>query len=634
LTATTDHRRLQLLVATVALVLTLCAGVWVLSRPAPVPAGSVAFHLEQALRSAGSPDWSAARPAGESVSLPDVWRRQTPKVSGIQSYHFLLPAARWSGPSAIYIPRLGNRARVWLDGELLASFGDVDSGQQDFTPRPLLVTVQLAAASALSVDRATTPNSPRHLVIEVAGSATRFSGLSDVWWGPAVELEMRHAARDALLLTSAGLAGGGSLLLGSMGLGLAVWRRNALLVFFGVAGLAAGTRALLWIWREPGIPYTAWYASMDACFGLWACCIAWFALRVADIRLPVLEWGLRGLMALMVPATVMAALDISTRPKEIWLDLTLVLAAAITLILVGRAWRRPDGVSIALALGAVTVVTLSGVDHWNIFFSPDAAAYTRPYFSHHMALLFGVFMAASLAARFDQAVRAEQDLRRGLADEVRAQRQELETLYARERQRLESQATQRERQRIMQDMHDGLGAHLTGLLTMVQRGAVTPADLEREVAEALDHLRMTVDTAGLDGATVTDVLAQLRFRLEPRLRKTGLVVQWVLDDLPGALSVEQASHLQKLVLEALSNAMRHAQAQTVVVEAIVVGAARRVQIRDDGRVVWQPDVVPQLSGHHGGQGLASMRARAQALGAELSVSVGVAGGTVVSLLWP
>jgi signal transduction histidine kinase len=571
---------------------------------------------------------------GQAVDLPDVWRRQTPKISGVQSYHFVLPPPRWSGPAAVYIPRLGNRARVWLDGDMLASFGDVEGGQQDFTPRPLLVTVQLSAAAAAVGVASVASESPRRLVIEVAGSATRFSGLSEVWWGPAVELEARHAARDALLLTSTGLAGGGSLLLGSLGLGLAAWRRSALLVFFGLAGLAAGTRALLWIWREPAIPYTAWYASLDACFGLWACCIAWFALRVAEIRLPPLEWGLRGLMLLMVPATVMAALDVSTRPKEIWLDSTLMLAAVITLLLVGRAWRRPDGVSIALALGAVTVVTLSGVDHWNIFFSPDAGAYTRPYFSHHMALLFGVFMAASLAARFDQAVRAEQDLRLGLADEVRGQRQELEALYARERQRLESQATQRERQRIMQDMHDGLGAHLTGLLTMVQRGAVTPADLEREVAEALDHLRLTVDTAGLEGATVTDVLAQLRFRLEPRLRKAGLVVQWALQDLPGALSVEQASHLQKFVLEALSNAMKHAQAQTVVVEARWVSGVRRVRIRDDGTVVWQPDAALQAAGHRRGQGLASMRARTQALGAQFSVAVGAAGGTAVSLLWP
>jgi signal transduction histidine kinase len=575
------------------------------------PASQVVRSAE---RAAGA--WQPGSPPGVAVALPDVWRRQQPKLTGVQHYRLHLAAPTWAGPSALYLPRVGNRARLWLDGQLLASFGEVAGGQQDYSSRPLRVLVPPSVGGSRA----------HELVIEVGGTANRFSGLSQVIWGPAEALEPAYQARDTLLLAGAGLAGGGSLLLGVLGLALAAWRRNTLLVFFGLAGLAAGSRALLWMWREPPLPYLGWYTAMDLCFGVWACSIAWFALRAVELRLAPLEWALRGLMAVMVPSTALAAAGWSTVPKETWLDLTLLVAGAITALLLRRAWHRPDAVANALALGAITVVTLSGMDHWNIFFSTAPAAYVRPYFSHHMALLFSVFMAAALAARFDRALRAEDLLRDDLAAQVQAQREQLQALHAREAGRLQAEATATERQRILQDMHDGLGAHLSGLLTLVQRGPLERSHLEQEVAEAIDQLRLSVDSAGAEGLSVTDVVAQLRFRLAPRLHKLGVDADWQLGDLPGELSVAQASHLQKILLEALSNALRHGQARRLTVTTGLHQGQPSLSFADDG---------PGLPANPtAGNGLRHMRERAAALGAVLAFEQPEGGGTRLRLSWP
>jgi signal transduction histidine kinase len=68
-------------------------------------------------------------------------------------------------------------------------------------------------------------------------------------------------------------------------------------------------------------------------------------------------------------------------------------------------------------------------------------------------------------------------------------------------------------------------------------------------------------------------------------------------------------HLQFLLLEAISNALQHAQAATLTLSARSEGAKIEISVRDDGR---------------GGcldasSGLQSMRQRAQAIGAELAV---------------
>lgn len=539
------QRRVMLVLGMVAAALGVALLVWSLGRLVAVDAASLppeVLRIDSALVTPGPYRQQEAAGTSSAVSLPDVWRRQSPKRSGVFHYELKVVPPVADGrairgvPMALWVPRLGNRARVWIDGQLAATLGDVEGGFQDYSNGGVLVRVPVEGTPALAPSGHT-------VVIEIGGNATRFSGLSPVMWGPLVTLERLHGKREAWALASGGLAAGGSLLLGASGLLLAAWRRQPMLVFFGLAGLAAGTRAWLWMWTDPPVHPLIWYTAMDACFGVWACSIAWFALRSVDLRQRVLEWGLIALVLLMVPATVLAGLGITTRPKEIWLDLTLALAGVITAMLIARAWRKPDGVSLALAVGSVVVLSLSAADHINIFCATDPAAYTRPYFSHHMALMFSLFMAASLAARFDAAVRGEAALRQSLAERVAAQRHELQTLYEREQARLQNQATLRERERIMQDMHDGLGAHLSGLLTLVQQGPMGRDELEREVAEAIDHLRLTVDSANLENATITDVLAQIRFRLEPRMRKLGVQMDWHLDDVAQPMSADAASHL-------------------------------------------------------------------------------------------
>lgn len=66
-------------------------------------------------------------------------------------------------------------------------------------------------------------------------------------------------------------------------------------------------------------------------------------------------------------------------------------------------------------------------------------------------------------------------------------------------QKARQEAISEERQRIVKDMHDGLGAQLVGMLSVVRHQQQSPAELESEIQQALDILRATIDTLSQAG---------------------------------------------------------------------------------------------------------------------------------------
>jgi len=77
---------------------------------------------------------------------------------------------------------------------------------------------------------------------------------------------------------------------------------------------------------------------------------------------------------------------------------------------------------------------------------------------------------------------------------------------------------------------------------------------------------------------------------------------------------QTATHLYRIAQEAVANAIRHAQARRIVIQLTQEGDQVRLEIRDDGPGVWQPE---EQSG--AGMGLRIMRNRAELIGAQLQI---------------
>ncbi len=187
-----------------------------------------------------------------------------------------------------------------------------------------------------------------------------------------------------------------------------------------------------------------------------------------------------------------------------------------------------------------------------------------------------------------------------------------------------------ERQRIMSDIHDTVGSQLVGVLALVRGGADAQV-IEQHTADALQDLRMAVDAIQPINGNLAAVLATLRHRLQPRLQAAGLGLVWRVDDLPRLdhLTPVMVQHIQRIVMEAFSNVIQHANATSITLTALNLHESMSIEvsIADDG-----VGFDSHLS--IAGRGLANLSARAQAIGAALFIAHHAPRGTLLRLTLP
>ena len=188
-----------------------------------------------------------------------------------------------------------------------------------------------------------------------------------------------------------------------------------------------------------------------------------------------------------------------------------------------------------------------------------------------------------------------------------------------------------ERQRLTREMHDGPGSQLVSALSMVERGLAAPAEVAETIRRAIDDIRIVIDSLDPETTDLPTSLGKLRARLEPLLRRNGIDLRWMIDDIPGLDSIppEAALHVLRIIQEAVTNTLRHADAGHVEVRVTSLDHEPwqlHVSIRDDGRGL--PTPAPS-----DGRGLKNMKSRAEELGAVLRTQ-GTHSGTQVELTIP
>lgn len=177
------------------------------------------------------------------------------------------------------------------------------------------------------------------------------------------------------------------------------------------------------------------------------------------------------------------------------------------------------------------------------------------------------------------------------------------------------QMLSQERQRLMQDMHDGLGSSLTSALRVVEHGKVNEADITQILKGCIDDLKLTIDSMEPVDADLLLLLATLRFRLQPRLESTGIALRWEIVDIPALnwLDPRNALHILRILQEAFANIIKHTKATEIRVITGVEDNQVLVIIIDNGQGFSVENALKK-----GGKGLSNQMRRAEAIGATIS----------------
>jgi signal transduction histidine kinase len=172
-------------------------------------------------------------------------------------------------------------------------------------------------------------------------------------------------------------------------------------------------------------------------------------------------------------------------------------------------------------------------------------------------------------------------------------------------------------------MHDGVGSHISSAIRQLQSGQSNPNEVLLTLQDSLDQLKLSIDALNLPPGDVTALLANLRYRLEPRFRAMGLTLEWAVVPLENLARLDAGAmrQLQYILFEAFSNVMQHAHASVLRIEATAPSV--RIRICDNGCGF---DATATQR-----KGLNSMQERAKAIGAQLHIR-SRPGETVVEIL--
>ena len=202
------------------------------------------------------------------------------------------------------------------------------------------------------------------------------------------------------------------------------------------------------------------------------------------------------------------------------------------------------------------------------------------------------------------------------------------------RERAAIESAEEERARLARDIHDTSLQELAGVIGQLQSRPDTAEESAalRRLADQLRRISTELRPPMLDDLGLGAALAFVA----DRTRRPNLAVATTIDDRAGLepetrapASVELA--VFRIVEQALSNIVLHAEATTVEIDGIVSPERVRISIRDDGRGIARADL--EEAARRGRLGLASMRRRAELIGATLDVDGGPGRGTTVSVSW-
>lgn len=192
-----------------------------------------------------------------------------------------------------------------------------------------------------------------------------------------------------------------------------------------------------------------------------------------------------------------------------------------------------------------------------------------------------------------------------------------------------------ERNRMAREIHDTLAQAFTGIilqLGVAQRIAKKQPEeawsLVKRVSElahvGLAEARRSVWALCPEALEYSDLANALARSVEQMTSSFGLQAQVCIQGAPRALPPEVGLNLLRIGQEALTNALKHAQAQAIWIELVFEAQRVRLCVRDNGQ-----GFELQHQTDSGGFGLIGMRQRSNSIGGQLTISSQPGRGTEV-----
>lgn len=581
------------------------------------PTGDL-IRLDSAAFQLGLPLPDDAAPPGKVVTLPHDWRAESvPGPTGWYRFEMdfnIEPDRLWG----LYIPALEMTPAVYVNDIAVGGFAGAYDPLPRHWNRPVLYSVPngLLGQGRNRIDVVLRANGP-------------WGRLTEIYVGPREHLQASYDRRHFWRVTFLNVTTVGCLMLAVFMLALSAASRDRVYLWFAAFAFAWYLQNVFILTVQVPVSNVLWDFASYVIYGAMLATGSIFAFRFLDEPHPVWErlvlvTALAGPAALLI-LMMMDTTTFNTVGGLLWLGMLLALAF-YPVLLIGRAvssMRTPEMFFLSVCF---LLTVMLGSHDWMV---------TTGLGYRHNGMLMQFAAAPTLATlgvillrRFVGALRETEALNRELEQRVADKAREIEATFARNQELESAQLLSRERERLMRDMHDGVGSQLIGMLGHLDVSTERDRVLAGGLNLALHDLRLMIDSLDDIENDVAAALGLFRNRVQPQLDAAGLCLQWQVGDLPAVpdLGPERVLHFFRLLQETLTNCIKHSGARHIRIETRPDGLVngRRcvcVAVSDDGHGFNQPN--------GNGRGLANMRYRSTAAGLELSMKTSARGTTVV-----
>jgi signal transduction histidine kinase len=358
----------------------------------------------------------------------------------------------------------------------------------------------------------------------------------------------------------------------------------ASLYLFAMALLSATRRWHFQLGPEKLIVSDAWFIWLTLSALMWQSLVTHYFLQFLHGRvMPRLSRVMLGTAVVFSVVTLPFASVVpsllSLRPYA-----HLLLIAMGTVVLVVGLWHswRSKSLDARMLSIAFLLNYVFGVYDWaRLKYVLDLESY---YLTPYAAMaLFAVFVVI-MFRQYVGALASIEQLNSGLEESLKSRETELAASYEKLREVQQRETLSQERQRLTQDMHDGLGSSLVSALRVVEGGRLSEAEVAEVLKGCIDDLKLTIDSLEPVEADLLLLLATLRFRLGPRLAGAGVSLRWEISDVPPLdwLDPRNALHILRILQEAFTNTLKHTRATQIRVTTGAEDGYVTVTITDNG----------------------------------------------------
>lgn len=552
---------------------------------------------------------AADDPCWKKTYLPHDWRQ-----SGIHSEHgwytFNLelnvpPNRLWM----MYVPRITSNILARLNGETIGQGGRLEAPVARNWSRPL----------SFSIPSGILRNGVNRFSLYVVPALGSPGYLGPIYLGPQELLTPAYNRNLGLRIGLVESINFSLVLVAFLILGHWITRpMDKLHVWFAAMSLTWALHNLNLVVVEIPVSTRAWETFRHLTLGWFVVFLVMAMHRYIDEEHPAIE-------RFVIVAALIASLLLILMPSDaafilyserFWLNGTAILGA-YPAFRVLQAWWHSWNPEYFIGMCAGSPILMAGLH--DTLRANGLVAREHGFFIQYTAPIFLLGFTVVLLIRFARALNDSEALNQSLELRVEKKRQQLEANYKQLTKLERSQALASERERIMRDMHDGVGGQLVSALAMSESETLPAKKMQGLLNDALLDLRLMIDSLDETDGDLVSLLGTLRSRMQPALDQSGIQVHWEVQDIPAIaeLGPDRSLQIMRILQEAVTNVIKHSGATHLHMKTGESDGHVFVEIKDDGNGF---DGNPAS-----GRGLHNMQYRARSAGAKIDIETGKKG---------